>query len=176
MIAPGNRQPRGRGTGGGRRGTGERGAAIIEFALVMPVLALFLMGIVDFGSAFNDFNSVRQGVREGARQVVVANWADPSCTQSTSAEKAICLTKKRIGLDSTKTFVKLRLDGAYESGDPVTVCAQYRMHSITGMFSGAFDQNALRSSITMRLEQVDDLAPITAYAETPPSGMDWSWC
>ena len=38
-----------------------RGAAIVEFAIVAPLLFLLLFGIVELGTAFNDYQSVRQG-------------------------------------------------------------------------------------------------------------------
>ena len=50
----------------------ERGAALVEFAIVFPLFFLLVSGIIDFGLAFSDLNSTRQGVREGARQAVVA--------------------------------------------------------------------------------------------------------
>jgi uncharacterized repeat protein (TIGR01451 family) len=48
----------------------ERGQGLLEFALVLVVLLLVLMGIVDFGRAFliytNLFNAAREGARYGA--------------------------------------------------------------------------------------------------------------
>ena len=61
----------------------ERGAAIVEFALVVPLFLLLVMGIIDFSNAYNDYNSVRQGVREGTRQIVVADWSTDGCTIGT---------------------------------------------------------------------------------------------
>jgi hypothetical protein len=60
-----------------------RGAIAVEFALIMPILLLFLLGIVQFGSAFFIQNSMLNTARELARrlateQVTVAdaaNWA-----------------------------------------------------------------------------------------------------
>jgi len=153
----------------------QRGAALVEFALVLPIFALLLMGIIDFANAFNDYNSVRQGVREGARQIVVAQWDSGSCSGS-SAQKAACLTKARIGLDGAQARVKIDLAGDYQPGEDVTVCAMYQARSITGMFSGILDGKALRSEITMRIEQIDADAPLADYAETALSGQDWSWC
>lgn len=74
---------------------GDRGAAILEFALVVPFFIILVMGIIDFSNAYNDHNSVRQGVREGARQIVVADWSTDGCTSGTSAAKAACVTKAR---------------------------------------------------------------------------------
>ena len=45
----------------------EEGAAVVEFALVMPVLALIIFGIIDFGRAFYTVNNIISAVREGAR-------------------------------------------------------------------------------------------------------------
>ena len=49
----------------------ERGAALVEFAIVMPLLFLLLFGVIEFAIAFNDYQSIRQGARDGARQAVV---------------------------------------------------------------------------------------------------------
>jgi len=134
------------------------------------------MGTIDFGMTFNDYNSVRQGVREGARQVVVANWDVSGCTTGSSSERSVCLTKDRIGLDASRTRVRIKLNGTYKTGDPITVCSMYRAKSTTGMFSAILDSKVLTSKISMRLEQIDDAKPITDLAETPLPGQSWSWC
>ncbi len=36
-----------------RSGTGERGAAMVEMAIVLPVLLLLVFGIIDFGRLYN---------------------------------------------------------------------------------------------------------------------------
>jgi Flp pilus assembly pilin Flp len=45
----------------------EDGAAVVEFALVAPLLILLLFGIMDFGRAFYTVNNIISAVREGAR-------------------------------------------------------------------------------------------------------------
>lgn len=45
----------------------EAGANLVEFALVLPILALFLFGIVQFGIAYDRQQSVNSAAREGAR-------------------------------------------------------------------------------------------------------------
>lgn len=46
---------------------GERGASLVEFALVVPLLTLFLFGIVQFGIAYDKQQSINSAAREGAR-------------------------------------------------------------------------------------------------------------
>lgn len=50
-----------------RRRYRERGAALVEFALVIPLLTLFLFGIVQFGIAYDKQQSINSAAREGAR-------------------------------------------------------------------------------------------------------------
>ena len=50
-----------------RRRTSDRGATLVEFALVLPVLTLFLFGIVQFGIAYDKQQSINAAAREGAR-------------------------------------------------------------------------------------------------------------
>ena len=52
----------------------ERGAALIEFALVLPVLLLVLFGVVDFAKAFNYWNDSTHLANEAARFAAVNNW------------------------------------------------------------------------------------------------------
>jgi Flp pilus assembly protein TadG len=49
------------------RSRDDRGAELVELALVLPVLLLVLGGIVDFGFLFKDFQVVANAAREGAR-------------------------------------------------------------------------------------------------------------
>ncbi len=49
------------------RGRKSRGQAVIEFALVLPILLLVLLGITEFGRAFWTLNVLTQAAREGAR-------------------------------------------------------------------------------------------------------------
>ena len=56
----------------------EDGQAAVEFALVLPVLAVLLLGIVQFGIAFNHYLTLTDAVRAGARQAAVSRLvADP---------------------------------------------------------------------------------------------------
>ena len=51
----------------GRRLRGQTGAATVEFALVLVVLIPLLMGIVEFGRAYNAKLAMQHAVREGVR-------------------------------------------------------------------------------------------------------------
>jgi Flp pilus assembly protein TadG len=54
-----------------RWGGQPRGQALVEFALILPILILLLVGIFDFGRAIYAFNTVNNAAHEAARVAVV---------------------------------------------------------------------------------------------------------
>jgi hypothetical protein len=65
------------------------GQSLVEFALVIPVFLLILMGVVDFGMAVYKFNGVSQAAREIARVTSVHPCAGTTpCVPGSSAETA----------------------------------------------------------------------------------------
>jgi Flp pilus assembly protein TadG len=50
-----------------RKSSVERGAAAVEFALVLPILVMLMFGIFSAGVAYSDHLAVTNSVREGAR-------------------------------------------------------------------------------------------------------------
>jgi Flp pilus assembly protein TadG len=67
-----------------RRGA-ERGAAAIEFALVLPILLLLILGIFEFGRVLNIQISLSNAAREGARVMAIH---DDQVTATTAAINA----------------------------------------------------------------------------------------
>jgi len=59
------------------------GAQLLEFALVLPFLLVFLVGIIQFGGAFNLKQNMANAAREGARIVISTSSTDSSCSGST---------------------------------------------------------------------------------------------
>src|SRR3989442_2586242 len=53
-----------------------RGSAIIEFALILPLVLLLTVAVIDFGRAFFVRNIVEQAAREGARLRAVSSLSD----------------------------------------------------------------------------------------------------
>ena len=54
----------------------ERGGALVEFAIVMPLLMLILGGIIDFGALYYNKQVLTNASREGARVGVVRQLDD----------------------------------------------------------------------------------------------------
>jgi Flp pilus assembly protein TadG len=49
-----------------RLAAGERGSSLLEFAIVLPLLMVFVVGIYDFSGAFNQKQKIEQAAQEGA--------------------------------------------------------------------------------------------------------------
>jgi len=104
-----------------RRRRGDPGAAAVECALVIPVLLMVLFGIMDYGLFFSNSLSLKQGVREAARQGVVANFGS-ACTMtwstapSSNLQKLGCTAVDRTGAVTGSTYVKIKLRPAGPRG------------------------------------------------------------
>ena len=143
-----------------RRGRGrEQGATLVEFAIILPVIVLLIMGIIDFGGMYNDWQQLRQGVREGARYSVVANLpsdttCNPSGVTSVEAQEIICMTKNRAGLGSgMRVGIWTPLGNGWKLGDPLVVCGQYPAKSTSGLTAPFLSGRVLKSKVEMRIEQ-----------------------
>jgi Flp pilus assembly protein TadG len=63
----------------------ERGAEVIEFAIVLPLLLLVVFGIVDFGFLFQRYVVLTNAAMEGARVRVLPGYADPDAIARATA-------------------------------------------------------------------------------------------
>jgi len=52
----------------------ERGAALVEFALALPLLLVVIAGIVDFGFTFQRYEVITNAAREGARMASLPGY------------------------------------------------------------------------------------------------------
>ncbi len=55
-----------------KRGSGARGAVIVEAALILPLFFLIIFGTIEIGGALKSYSSVANGVRAGGRMASVA--------------------------------------------------------------------------------------------------------
>ncbi len=53
--------------------SGERGASAVEFGLIVPILLVLVLGIVEFGHAFQVQGTLSAAAREGARAMALRN-------------------------------------------------------------------------------------------------------
>jgi Flp pilus assembly protein TadG len=66
----------------------EDGQAIVEFALVLPLLMALLLGIVQFGILWNNYETITDAARIGARKAAVARFYGDNGASAIAAAKA----------------------------------------------------------------------------------------
>lgn len=77
---------------------GERGAAAVEFALVVPMLLLLLFGIIEFGKTMNTQATLSSAAREGARTMALSNDVGLAKSAVQSAASSLGLTASAISV------------------------------------------------------------------------------
>ncbi|MBG6182284.1 Flp pilus assembly protein TadG [Arthrobacter sp. CAN_A214] len=105
-------------------GSKERGAVAVEFAVLLPVLILVLLGIMEFGRAFNVQTSLTSAAREGARVMAITKDA------TDARQKAI---NAAVSLDPLPTNVSVAPCGSSSIGQQTTVTITYELNSLTGI-------------------------------------------
>src|SRR2546430_14476968 len=63
---------------GSSKTDGQRSQAIVEFAIIAPILLLLIFGVVDFGRVIYVYATINQGVNEGARSAIRASALLPT--------------------------------------------------------------------------------------------------
>ena len=63
------------------RGANDRGAAIVELAVVLPILVLLLFAIIEFGRGYNAKVELTAAVREGARAAALSSGNPSDATR-----------------------------------------------------------------------------------------------
>jgi hypothetical protein len=124
----------------------EKGQSLVEFALLLPVLLLILMGIIQFGIIFNGQVTVTSAAREGARLAVVG--ADDEQVKDRVEEAAVALLLNidrdddieiNRAVDGDEGKLSVKVDGEVDIIVP-----------LLGMFTG--ESFVLSSESVMRVE------------------------
>ena len=138
-----------------RRLACEKGAELIEFALVFPLLLLVMVGIMDFGLLFQRYEAVTNAAREGARIAVLPGYAQAD------VEARVIQYLAAAGLTATPTFAytapqALNVGGACVTITGITVGYPYQylfIGNIPTLFGGsAFTTTTLNATARMRYE------------------------
>jgi hypothetical protein len=125
-----------------RRIPADRGSAAVEFALLLPILLLVLLGLVQVGVMATDQLLVVQASRAGAREASVQ--ASVEAVDAAARSAAAGLDESRLDVEATWGAAR---------GDPVTVIVAYEM-PVSPLLAGWLlpESVTLHSEATMRRE------------------------
>jgi Flp pilus assembly protein TadG len=122
----------------------EQGQTMTEFALVLPLLALILFAVIQFGIVFNNYVTLTDATRAGARRAAVSRQ-DPNRNSTVIA----AVRSSASDLDSSKLSVPPP-SSSWAAGTDVTVTATYPYSiSLLGM---VVKSGQLKSTTTERVE------------------------
>jgi Flp pilus assembly protein TadG len=99
----------------------EDGQTMVEVALILPVLCLLLFGVIQFGILFNNYITLTDAVRAGARKAAVSRNLG---TSGAVAAAQAAVRDSASDLDQTK-LPDATVTSTWEHADPATVCAKY---------------------------------------------------
>jgi Flp pilus assembly protein TadG len=138
------------GNGPRRRWASDRGAAAVEFALVIPILVLVLGGILDFGFIFSQQIALNNAARDAARAGVVPDLsgAGLSCSDITTRLRT-GITNGAVGLNSGSVTVTVTPPS--NDTDPAASCTVSSSNKPCTSSAAA-----------------DQLTVIASYASRPP--------
>jgi Flp pilus assembly protein TadG len=134
-----------------KRLRGEDGQALVEFAFILPLFMLVVIGTIQFGFVLHNYVTLTDAVRAGARQAAVSRGTPDPVASATSRVR-----KSAVGLKQSKLAVTVTphdpLTGTatWVQGGDVTVEAKYPFNiSVLGI---VVHRGELNSKTTERVE------------------------
>ncbi|MBN2575343.1 MAG: pilus assembly protein [Deltaproteobacteria bacterium] len=115
----------------------DRGAAAVEFAIVLPLFLTLVLGTIDFGYFLYVSEVVTNAAREGARAGSVAdpNTGDPVGDADVAAKKYL----EYANLNIPEVTVTPQLGSVQSPNDSIGVTVTYPARSLTGFLSAIFE-------------------------------------
>ena len=130
----------------------QRGASLVEFAIVLPLLIVLLFGIIEFGWGMAQQVDIRHKAREALRVAIV---------DGTTAE----IESRVCGGDliTADAITSIARAGGTDVGDNITVTIEADLAELTGFFGWVWGPNpTISSTVEGRVEQ--------EATEWPPPG------
>lgn len=127
----------------------ERGGAIVETAIILPVLILLVVGIAELGIAWHRYHIITDAAREGARRGAVVASTQAEVTNAVNNH----LTQN--GLNPALAGLNIApTNWPVPTGQPVTVAVSYPITFgvLSRLVAGITGSQTITTTITMRRE------------------------
>jgi len=127
----------------------EKGQSLVEFAILLPVLLLLIMGILEFGLMLNSYLTINNSAREGARLGVVVGSKLGSDTEISDLIKKISPNLNREDL----TINIMPSLAGRKSGGTISVEVKYNYKLTIPIISNILGNvMVLKAQTSMRIE------------------------
>lgn len=104
----------------------DRGAEMVEFAIIVPVLLMLVLGIIEFGFLLHEQATLAGAAREGAREMAIHNnVGDAQDAVIGAVDPLVVLTADNVTI----------APATCSPGESVTVTVSYAHDSLTGILA-----------------------------------------
>lgn len=116
---------------------------MVEFAVILPIFVVLIFGIIQFGIVFNNYVTLTDATRAGARAGAVARLdPNPTGTATTAVQTS--------GTDLNQSNLTVSVNSTWQPGSDITVHATYP-YSIN-LLGWVVSSGTLTSTTTERVE------------------------
>jgi Flp pilus assembly protein TadG len=134
------------------RGERRRGAAMVEFAVVAPLLITFLFGIMEFGHVFKVRLTAQQAAREACRLAVLQSTQKPYAAAGGPVATKVSTIMTGAGVAYNAGMLNIVSDTTADPTVTVTITLNYSTIKLTGFLSPFV--STIRGTCSMRKEGV----------------------
>ena len=121
----------------------QQGQSLTEFALALPILALLLFAVIQFGIVFNNYVTLTDATRAGARKAAVGR-------QLANPQGATITAVRGSATDLNQSDLNVTVNSTWQAGSDVAVTANYPYAiSLLGM---VVKSGRISSTTTERVE------------------------
>jgi Flp pilus assembly protein TadG len=138
-----------------RKWRSEKGAALLEAAMTIPLLLLVAIGTLEFGRAYQTWQVLTNAAREGARMAVLPNQTQSAVVQRVrNYMQAGQLPRYSTASVTVNSSATITVNGAPVQASQVTVDYPFNFIVLQPVARLVTPSTSLGSAITMRAEAV----------------------
>ena len=139
----------------------ETGQAVAEFAIVLPVLALLLFGIINYGLAFSEYNTLGFAASRAAQRAALITDPTPTAADYQAISQTI-VSALSAPIDPSAVISSTTFDPASSA---MTITLQYTHHPVGLAHMAAMTMN-LRTQRTAQLLAVGTAPTLSVQSQT----------
>lgn len=128
------------------------GIALVEFAIVLPLLLLITFGIIEFGLLMFNKQVITNASREGARAGIVASDPRVTTAEIQSIVNSYCSGHLVTFASSPTAPTTIVTINGQDFGDPLVVTVQYPYSFLASGLLGMSNTLTLSAATTMKYE------------------------
>ncbi|WP_255768018.1 TadE/TadG family type IV pilus assembly protein [Pseudarthrobacter sulfonivorans] len=123
----------------------ERGAVAVEFAILLPLLLMLVLGTIEFGRAYNARVTLTNAARDGVRVMAITTnnvVAAKTAAANAAASVSSSITPSNVTVEVCTSASSCAPVTACNPKDQVTLTISYTLSTITGI-AGPFKMKGL---------------------------------